>query len=110
MRTGVFSSGYLCHPVTGGFSLVEAQAMSPARKEPDESTYSGRVAKRIRELREAKGLTGGDVADKLTLAGFPMTQGAYSHWETGRVKPQWDAIPSLAKILGVPIRLLIPER
>lgn len=84
--------------------------MSPPRAEPDGSTYSGRVARRIRELRESKELTGADVVAKMAAHGFPITQGAYSHWETGRVKPQWDALPALAKALGVAIHDLIPPK
>ena len=83
--------------------------MSPPRRvDPDESKYSGRVAKRIRELRESRKLTAADMVEKMAMYGFNVTRAAYTHWETGRGKVQWDALPALAKALGVKIRDLIP--
>lgn len=83
--------------------------MSPPRRvDADESKYSGRVARRIRELRESKGLTAADMVEKMAMHGFHVTRAAYTHWETGRGKPHWDALPALAKALGVKIRDLIP--
>ena len=79
--------------------------MSPARKEPDTSTYSGRFAVRLRSLREKAGLTHGDVAQKLGVTVWTI----YS-WEQGRHFPQPDQFPILKEILGLKtIHSLFPK-
>ena len=88
---------------------MENDTMSPVRKEPNDSRYSGRVAKRIRELRDRKKLTVEDVVERMKQHGFSIAQPTFSQWETGRTKPSLDAFPALAKALGVPIRDLLPE-
>lgn len=88
---------------------MESPVMSPARKEPDTSTYSGRVGKKIRELREAKNLTLKDVVERLNALDVEIKLAAYSHWELGQRQIDWDAIPAIAECLGVSIRKLLPE-
>lgn len=51
---------------------------------------------RMRELREAAGLTQAALAEKL---GVP--QSAISQWEGGRHAPPVTSVPDLAKALGV---------
>lgn len=84
--------------------------MAPAKGEPDLTTYSGRLAARIRELRTATGMTTEEAAEKLTLNGYGISAPAMRHWENGTRKPMWDALPALAKTFKVKIRELIPEK
>ncbi|GAB5407360.1 MAG: hypothetical protein Aurels2KO_55910 [Aureliella sp.] len=73
--------------------------MSPAAKEPDQSTYSGRFAARLRMLREKAGLTGVQAAIAVSEAGFPVKQTTYYNWESGHTEPPLDAFASLAVVL-----------
>ncbi|MEP3477981.1 MAG: helix-turn-helix transcriptional regulator [Fuerstiella sp.] len=84
--------------------------MSPARKEPDLSTYSGRLAGHLRQLREASGLTSSEAAEKMNKAGYVISEAAFRHWENGTRSPHWDALPALAKTLKVKVRELVPEK
>ncbi len=51
---------------------------------------------RLKELREAKGLTQAELAE---LAG--LSQRAISHWEQGQREPLWSNILTLCAALGV---------
>ncbi len=82
--------------------------MNRPPKPIDESTYAGRFASRLRQLREKTGLTGFDVADHLTCNGYHCGERTYYGWESGRREPSLDALPILAKVLGVSIRALFP--
>lgn len=83
--------------------------MTPAQKQIDESTYSGRFAARLRMLREKAGLTGQQMAEVVTANGFAIAQRTYYAWESGRNDPPLNAYPSLAKSLNLKrIRDLIP--
>ena len=55
-----------------------AAIMSPARKQPDTSTYAGRFAVHIRELRLKKGLSVEELAER---SGIPPT--SIYNWESG---------------------------
>jgi len=68
--------------------------MSPARKEPDTSTYSGRFAVRLRNLREKAGYTIEGLAEALEAS--PST--IYS-WESGTRAPNVADFPIVAEIL-----------
>lgn len=83
--------------------------MAPARKEPDVSTYSGLVSQRIRELREKKNLTTDDVARLIAEAGFSTTSSNIRHWENGTSRPNLDAMPYLAAVLGVRVSQCFPD-
>ncbi len=67
--------------------------MTPARKEPDKKTYSGRFAIRLRTLREKAGLTVEDVA---TAMGVSAT--AVYHWESSARVPPLESFPAFAEI------------
>ena len=86
-----------------------SSAMSPARKEPDLSTYSGRLSKRIRELREKNNLTTDQVATLITAAGFSTTAANIRHWENGTGRPNVDAAPYLAAVFGITTSALFPD-
>lgn len=84
--------------------------MNPAPKAPDESTYSGRFAARLRSLREKAGLSVDDVVAKMEKAGYPLRVQTYYGWENGRRQVNWDALPAIAKALKVKPRDVIPEK
>ena len=79
--------------------------MSPARKEPDTSTYSGRFAVRLRALREKAGMTVEEVAD---ATGIPFK--TYYNWEASRSLPSIDKLPDIAEVFGVEIRTILPKK
>ncbi len=84
--------------------------MSPAAKEPDQSTYSGRFAARLRMLREKAGLSVDQVVAKMEKAGYELGSPTYYNWENGRRQVNWDAIPALAKTLRTKPTELIPTK
>ena len=85
---------------------AENRDMSPARKEPDTNTFPGRIAVRLRALREKAGLTPEEVAEKMGVT----VQTVY-HWERARSFPKLEQLLLLANILGLKsIRTLLPER
>jgi len=59
---------------------------------------------RLRQLREHKGLTQKEVAERLK-----MTEAGYRHWESGRSEPTFSVINQLAEALGVPVLALFDE-
>ena len=74
------------------------------RKTIDTSTYTGRFAARLKELREKKKLTVEELAEK---SGIPV-QTLYC-WESMSRTPAIDRFPELAKALGVKVRFLMPN-
>lgn len=88
--------------------------MSPAKKEADQSTYSGRFAARLRMLREKAGLSVEQVVEaieKHNTSGrnSPKVQAFYG-WEQGKAGPHLDLLPFIAKALKVKVRDLMPEK
>ncbi len=79
--------------------------MTPARKPPDTSTYSGRFAVRLRMLREKAGLTPEQVAEALGVK--PRT---VYRWESMQTDPSIEQLAELAEVLAVRIRTLMPEK
>lgn len=79
--------------------------MTPSKREPDQTTYVGRFAARLRELRQAAGLTQKEAAERL---GFP--QAVISRWETGERSPTLKQLPAIAKIYGdIPAENFFPK-
>ena len=76
----------------------------PARIEPDDTTYAGRFAIRLRKLREKAGYT---VPQLTELTGIPE-QTIYN-WEAGNRRPPVETYPTLAKAFGVKVRTLLPD-
>ena len=77
--------------------------MGRRRKEPDTSMYSGRLAARIRQLREEKF----DLQEDFAAAvGRPVS--VISAWETGRRQPRFNDLPAIASALGKSIRQILP--
>lgn len=68
----------------------------PARKGPDESTYAGRCAARLRMLRERAGLSVEDVASLCDVS-----YAAVYRWERGQSDPPLATLPILATAYGL---------
>lgn len=75
--------------------------MNPAPKKPDETTYSGRFAARLRMLREKRGLTVQQVAEAIREAGNKLTDRTYYSWEAGQYTPPFETLPAIADALSV---------
>lgn len=84
--------------------------MNPAPKQPDQSTYSGRFAARLRELREKKKLTIEDVVSTVQKSGYDLTAKTLYNWESGTRQPPVDAYPALANALQLKtVREILPK-
>lgn len=84
--------------------------VAPRAKEVDKSTYSGRVAARVRELRDAEGWTVADLCERvnrrLSANGLKeVGQSTVHGWDNGSRKIDPDLYPLLAKIF----KLTVPE-
>lgn len=85
--------------------------MNPAPKQPDQSTYSGRFAARLRALREKAGLSVEGLGAKLGESGYSATSKTIYNWESGLREPPLDALPNLATCLGLKtVRAILPEK
>jgi len=68
------------------------------------------VRARIRELREARNLTGAQLADAMTAADVPMTKSTISLIETGNREVGAEEIFVFARVLDVPLARLVTPR
>ena len=75
------------------------------RKTIDTSTYTGRFAARLKELREKKKLTVEELAEK---SGIPRK--TLYNWESGISSAVNEDLPKLAESLGMNPRNLIPKK
>lgn len=81
----------------------------PAKKPVADKSYSGRFANRLRELRGDKDVD--RVVAAIARAGFSRcSKATYYNWEGGVTDPPFDALPALAKALGVGVPELFPAR
>ena len=82
----------------------------PPLREIDQSTFPGRFAARLRSLRERKKLTGEQVAEKISRAGYSVSSRAYYAWEGAERQPPLEAFPAIAKVFGLKSpRFLLPS-
>ncbi len=80
--------------------------MMVPKKKPDDSTYSGRFAIRLYELRKKAGLSAEQVAEELGVGGNTVL-----HWEANRRMPPVDTYPILAEIFKLKkVKDLLPEK
>jgi len=100
----------------GKLGLQSAASMAGRKRtsEPDLNTYSGRVAARIRELREARGWSLDDLAERLKQNGTTIPVSSLYAYEvgrrgdgTGRDIPV-DLYPAIAAVFGKSIRSFLP--
>lgn len=87
---------------TGG--TPQRDSVGRARSEPDLSTYSGRVAARVRALREKRRMAVDDLADDIGVA----VQTMYGY-ENGKSRIPTDLLPAFAKAFGMSVRAFLPE-
>lgn len=78
------------------------------KKEPDLSTYSGRVAARLRALREGKRLSPEDMVDRLGERGIRLTITSYYRYESGTHSLPLDYLPDVAHVFGMTVRAFLP--
>jgi transcriptional regulator with XRE-family HTH domain len=86
---------------------VKVTGSMPAKKEPDLTTYRGRFAARLRELRGDKSVA--KVLSSLKRSGHEISPATYYNWESAATDPPLNTIPSLAKALGCSVSELFPE-
>lgn len=80
-------------------------------KQPDSRLYSGRLAARIRAIRQANGLSVEDVAERMRRAGYDISAPTLYGWENGNRAAPLDAMPALARALKVDdLHELLPPR
>lgn len=78
--------------------------MGRKRKDVDTSTYSGRVAARLRLLREDRKLTVKKMAKRLGI-----TPTAYYYYESNDYDVPLNSVPKICRILGVTVSDFFPE-
>ena len=84
--------------------------MNPAPKQPDQTTYAGRFAARLRTLREKAGLTVDQLATAVSESGHDVAARSIYNWEQGKSSPPVNAYPPLAIALKLKnVRTLLPE-
>jgi DNA-binding XRE family transcriptional regulator len=89
----------------------ETPTVSPRPpKQPRTATYSQRLAARLRALREESGLTVDELLAKILRAGYKLSRVTLYQWEQATRSVALDAVPAIAKALGIPARDLFPER
>lgn len=65
---------------------------------------------RIRQARDAAGLTQAELAHRLRSNGLPKaTERSVRRWETGAHTPHANVVPHIARVLGVAITALYDE-
>lgn len=83
----------------------------PPRTEIDTSTYSGRVAQRMRDLRTEKGWTVADLLERvnrLLPAEMRIAQPTLHGWDRGLRKIDPDYYPAIAAAFGKSIKAFLP--
>lgn len=89
---------------------LEAPDMSPRPAEqPDQHTWLGRVAQRLKELRIAANLDVEQAAAAISKAGYELSAPTLYKWEQGRTTPHLSAFPAIAKTYRVSLRSVLPR-
>ena len=83
--------------------------MGRKARKVDDSTFRGRVAIRLRELREKKFGHQQEFVDALEEAGLSITVATASDWEVAKTCYRFEQMPTIAKVLGVSVRNLLPK-
>ncbi|MFB6320792.1 helix-turn-helix domain-containing protein [Saccharicrinis sp. FJH54] len=77
-------------------------------KEPDLTTYAGRLGARLRALREERGWSVEEAAAALRGASVDVTDKTVRNWERGDNTPTIDKLPGIAATFGVSVDALLP--
>lgn len=84
------------------------RAKMPAKK-PVPDNYNGRFADQLRHLRAGRDVD--KIVAAIARAGFKRcSKATYYNWEGGVTDPPIEAMPALAKSLGVTVPELFPVR
>lgn len=86
---------------------VNMAGSMPAKKELDLTTYRGRFAHRLRQLRGDRDVAA--VLKSLDKSRHGIGRATYYNWEAGATDPPLNTIPALAKALGCKVSDLFPE-
>lgn len=86
------------------------QVAARPRKEPDSKTFSGRLARQIRALRDGHEWSAEELAQKIRAAGYGVSISTIYHWENGTRQIPVDALPYIAKALRVQLIDLFPQK
>jgi len=78
------------------------------KREPDLTTYAGRVAARLRSLREEKGWTVEELVKRLQKAGLAVEAPTLYQWENGHRSVALEHVPALAAVFGKTVRAFLP--
>ncbi|HUE15364.1 MAG TPA: helix-turn-helix domain-containing protein [Planctomycetaceae bacterium] len=85
-----------------------ARSMGRRPRISDPSTYRGRFAGRLRELRVKRYETQDAFVAALHKKGVDVTKATVSGWEIGIRFPDPNSLPGIAAALGVSPQLLFP--
>lgn len=78
--------------------------------DPDLTTWEGRCGAIWRGLREKRGWTREEFAQKLTDADWPTARQTVAEWERGYRTPSMKVLPVMAELFGVSMRSLIAPK
>lgn len=85
-------------------TVMTIPRMGRKRKEVDESKFNGRVAVRLRALREKKKVSVAQMAKALKIGAT-----AYYYYETGERDMPLSSIPVICRVLGVRPSRFLPD-
>lgn len=83
----------------------------PAKKPVPTDSYSRRIAARMRELREARGWTVADLAERVNRAlpnSMKLANGTLHNWDNATRKIDPDYYPVIAAAFGLSTRGFLP--
>lgn len=83
--------------------------MARSLTQSDTTTFRGRFAARLRELRVRKYETQAEFLAALETRGLTVPPTTLSGWETGYRTPDFETLPILADALGIKVRKLFPD-
>jgi ribosome-binding protein aMBF1 (putative translation factor) len=109
--------GFVLPKLTGSAMMLRRATEGrelPAKKPVDRKTYSGRVAARVRELREERGWRVADLVERINhrrrrVKAKEFPQSTVHGWDNGSRKIDPDLYPLLAAVFGVSVREFLPE-
>ena len=86
------------------------RTLANREREPDLSTFRGRLGANVRTRRKALGLSQGALSARLAQYGVELTVPAISVYEGGKRPFQTDHLPALALALQTTIHRLVPNK
>ena len=93
--------------------LKNTRRAVPAKKPVPTDTYSGRVASRLRTLREDRGWTVADLAERLNRL-LPeekrIANSTLHAWDNGSRTADPNYYPALAKVFGLTVLGFLPGK